>query len=155
MLNETFWAGGVAILMQCYSVRGLNVVAAMNISNTISNLFNVVFIALGDSVAAIIVGQLLGAGRMEEAKDTDTKLITFPYYLQPFVIRALMALVAQSSHASTTRRTKYATWRQSSSEVAMFMPVNAFLHASYFYPALRWKNDHHVPVRQRLHLGCQ
>ncbi len=56
MLNETFWAGGVAILMQCYSVRGLNVVAAMNISNTISNLFNVVFIALGDSVA-IIVGQ--------------------------------------------------------------------------------------------------
>lgn len=23
------------------------------------------------------------------------------------------------------------------------------------YPALRWKNDHHVPVRQRLHLGCQ
>ena len=63
MLNETFWAGGVAILMQCYSVRGLNVVAAMNISNTISNLFNVVFIALGDSVA-IIVGQLLGAGRM-------------------------------------------------------------------------------------------
>ena len=76
MLNETFWAGGVAILMQCYSVRGLNVVAAMNISNTISNLFNVVFIALGDSVA-IIVGQLLGAGRMEEAKDTDTKLITF------------------------------------------------------------------------------
>ncbi len=87
MLNETFWAGGVAILMQCYSVRGLNVVAAMNISNTISNLFNVVFIALGDSVA-IIVGQLLGAGRMEEAKDTDTKLITFSVLLCIVIGRA-------------------------------------------------------------------
>ena len=31
------------------------------IANTINNVFNVVFIALGDSVA-IIVGQLLGAG---------------------------------------------------------------------------------------------
>ena len=42
----------------------------MNISNTINNVFNVVFIALGDSVA-IVIGQLLGAGKMEEAKDTN------------------------------------------------------------------------------------
>lgn len=68
LLNETFWAAGTALLLQCYSIRGMNVVAGMNISNTISNLFNVVFIALGDSVA-IVVGQLLGAGKMEEAKE--------------------------------------------------------------------------------------
>ena len=41
-------------------------VAAMNISSTISNLFSIVFMAMGNAVA-IIVGQLLGAGKMEEA----------------------------------------------------------------------------------------
>lgn len=76
MLNEALWSFGQAILMQCYSVRGLSVVAAFNISSTISNVFNVVFIALGNAVG-IIVGQLLGAGKLEEAKDTDRKLIFF------------------------------------------------------------------------------
>ena len=67
LLNEGLWAAGMAMLMQCYSVRGLDVVAAMNISNTLNNLFNVVFLSIGNSVA-IIVGQLLGAGKMKEAK---------------------------------------------------------------------------------------
>ena len=48
----------------------LDAVAALNISTVISNLFNVVFVAMGSAVS-IIVGQLLGAGKMEEAKDTD------------------------------------------------------------------------------------
>ena len=69
LLNETLWAAGMAMLSQCYSVRGLNVIAAQNISSTIGNVFNIVFIALGDSVA-IIVGQLLGAGKMEEPATT-------------------------------------------------------------------------------------
>ena len=47
----------MAMLTQCYSIRGLNVVASLNISNTINNVFNIMFIALGDSVS-IIVGQL-------------------------------------------------------------------------------------------------
>ena len=38
LLNETLWAAGVAMLTQCYSVRGLNVVAGLNISNTINNM---------------------------------------------------------------------------------------------------------------------
>ena len=57
---HAIWASAMAMLTQCYSIRGLNVVASLNISNTINNVFNIVFIALGDSVA-IIVGQLLGA----------------------------------------------------------------------------------------------
>ncbi len=38
MLNEIAWSTGQAFLMQCYSVRGLSVVAALNISSTVSNL---------------------------------------------------------------------------------------------------------------------
>ena len=40
MLNEMFWAAGVAVVAQCYAIRGLEVVAAQNISSTITNLFN-------------------------------------------------------------------------------------------------------------------
>ena len=76
LINETLWSAGMAVLMQSYSTRGLEVVAGFNISNTVANLFNVVFIALGSAIA-IIVGQLLGAGKMEEAVDTDRKMIAF------------------------------------------------------------------------------
>ena len=79
LLNEALWACGVAVLAQCYSIRGLNVVAAQNISNTISNVFNIVFIALGDSVA-IVVGQLLGAGDMKR-QETQTINDCFFYIL--------------------------------------------------------------------------
>ena len=58
VINEALWSAGIAFLMQCYSVRGLNVVAGLNIANTVHNLFKVVFLALGNSVA-IVVGQLL------------------------------------------------------------------------------------------------
>lgn len=41
MLNEMFWAVGMTTIVQCYAVRGLEVVAAQNISSTITNLFNI------------------------------------------------------------------------------------------------------------------
>lgn len=70
MFNEMFWAAGMAVISQCYAVRGLEVVAAQNISSTISNLFNIIYIQLGGCIS-IVVGQQLGAGRIEEAKDTE------------------------------------------------------------------------------------
>ena len=76
LLNEALWSLGVAVLSQCYSLRGLDVVAAMNISSTVSNLFNVVFISMGNAIA-IIIGQELGANEIEKAKDHVWKLIAF------------------------------------------------------------------------------
>ena len=131
LLNETFWAAGTAMLLQCYSVRGMNVVAGMNISNTISNLFNVVFIALGDSVA-IVVGQLLGAGKMEEAKDTDRKMIAFSV-AGCTLIAVLMLFIAPlfpRLYNTNAQSREFATYFIL--VVAVFMPQNAFLHAAYF-----------------------
>lgn len=131
LLNETLWAAGMAMLSQCYSVRGLNVIAAQNISSTINNVFNIVFIALGDSVA-IIVGQLLGAGRMQEARDTDNKLIAFSVFCCT-CIAALMFLLAPlfpmlyNTDEDVRQLAKYFIMI-----CAVFMPQNAFLHASYF-----------------------
>ena len=92
LINETLWSLGTAMLNQCYSTRGLAVVAGLNISSTVSNLFNVVFIALGSSIA-IVVGQLLGAGKLEEAVDTDRKMIFFSVS-SCFVVGMSMFLIA-------------------------------------------------------------
>lgn len=131
MANEILWSAGMATLMQCYSMRGLDTVAALNISTTISNLFNIVFIAMGSAIS-IIVGQLLGAGKMEEAKDTDSKLIAFSVG-SCVVIGALVIVLAPLFPMlyNTTDSVK---------ELAVYflriaaacMPLSAFMHASYF-----------------------
>lgn len=76
MLNEMLWASGMTALTQSYSARGVDIVAALNIANTINNLFNIVYIQLGVCIS-IMVGQYLGAGQLKEAKDADNKLIFF------------------------------------------------------------------------------
>lgn len=131
MLNEAFWSIGMAALAQCYSVRGLDVVAGQNIANTIGNLFNVVFIALGNAVA-IVVGQLLGAGKMEEAKDTDNKMIAFSV-LCCVGIAILMFLFAPvfPEFYNTGENAKHIATGFIILQ-AVFMPQNAFLHAAYF-----------------------
>ncbi|MBR4761281.1 MAG: polysaccharide biosynthesis C-terminal domain-containing protein, partial [Clostridia bacterium] len=61
LLNEFLWSSGIAFINQCYSVRGLDVVAADNIAMTFFNVLSVVFFAIGISIG-IIIGQMLGAG---------------------------------------------------------------------------------------------
>ena len=131
LVNEALWSAAQASLLQCYSVRGLGVVAALNIASTIANLFNVVFIALGDSVA-IVVGQQLGAGKMEEARDTDNKMIAFSVMCCAGVAIAMLFIAplfpkVYNTTGSTRQLAEYLIIAQ-----AIFMPQNAFLHATYF-----------------------
>lgn len=131
MLNEVLWSAGIAMLMQCYSVRGLEAVAALNISNTIANLFNVVFIAMGSAIS-IIVGQLLGAGKMEEAKDTDRKLIAFSVACC-VVIGTAMALAAPLFPMMYNTSLQVKDLAASFIRIAaLCMPLAGFMHASYF-----------------------
>lgn len=131
MINEALWAGGMAVIMQCYSIRGLEVIAGLNISSTVSNIFNIVFMSLGSSVA-VVVGQLLGAGKMEEAKDSAGKMIFFSV-ASCFVIGVVMAVIAPlfPSIYKTSQEVK----NLASGFIlvsAVCMPLNAFTHASYF-----------------------
>lgn len=131
MINEILWAAGMAVLMQCYSIRGLETVAALNISTTISNLFNVVFMAMGSAIS-IIVGQLLGAGKMEEAKDTDTKLIAFSV-MSCVVIGLVLILLAPlfpMMYNTTDAVKELAAWFLRIA--AACMPIAAFMHSTYF-----------------------
>lgn len=131
LLNETLWGAGMAMLTQCYSVRGLNVIAALNISNTINNVFNIVFIALGESVA-IIVGQLLGAGKMDEARDTDNKMIAFSIFSCTLVALVMLVLARFFPLLYNTDGEVHSLAARFIVVTAIFMPQNAFLHASYF-----------------------
>ena len=75
LLNEALWSSGMAILNQCYSTCGLDVVPAMNINSTIFQLTSVVFLSMGNAVG-IIMGQMLGAGSMEaQVRDSNRKLL--------------------------------------------------------------------------------
>ncbi|MDE6031626.1 MAG: MATE family efflux transporter, partial [Oscillospiraceae bacterium] len=90
--NEFLWAGGMAALTQCYSTRGLDVVAGLNISNALCNLLNVVFIALGNAVG-ILIGQTLGASRYKEAKDEAFRLMWFTGGVS-FILTVILVSVA-------------------------------------------------------------
>lgn len=132
LLNETLWAGGMAFLNQCYSVRGFDVVPAVNISSTITNVFNVSFIAMGCSIG-IIIGQMLGAGKTEEAVETDRKLIAFSVVSCLLFAAVLFALspvfpliykgVSANSHAMAGSFMRIA---------ACCMPIGAYANAAYF-----------------------
>lgn len=131
MLNETMWALGMAFLNQCYSERGMAVVTANNIVQTFFNVFSVAFMAVGVSIG-IILGQLLGAGKTEEAKDTSAKLIAFSVFTS-LVFSGLFAISAifipeiykidPSVKLLATRMMQIC---------ALAMPLDAFANSSYF-----------------------
>lgn len=131
MFNELFWALSVTMRNQCYSTRGLDVVAAQNINSTIVNLFNVVYLALGSSIG-IVVGNLLGAGNLEEAKDTDRKMIFFSVTCATGMGVLLGSIALPYTllyEASETIRLLSVFMIVIS---AVTMPLCAYAHASYF-----------------------
>ena len=131
MLNELFWSLGMTVLTQRYSIRGLAVVSALNITSTVSNLFNVVFMAIGSSIG-IIVGNLLGANKFEEAKDTDRKIIALSV-TGCLIFGSLLALTSGliPNLYNTTAEVKELA-KIFLLICAALMPFNAFTHACYF-----------------------
>lgn len=131
MLNEVLWATGMTAAIQCYSVRGLEVVAGLNISTTITNLFNIVYIQLGACIS-IVVGQYLGAGELEKAKDADDKMIVFSVFCC-VIMAAIMFVVGRyfPDIYNTTEEIK-ALATQFIAVSALVMPLCSFSHATYF-----------------------
>ncbi|MCR5214389.1 MAG: MATE family efflux transporter [Eubacterium sp.] len=131
MLNEGLWSIGIAMLNQAYSTRGLDVVAGQNIANTITNIFNIVFIAMGDAVA-IIIGQNLGAGDMDKAKDEDRKIIAFAIFTSILIGLLMIATSGLFPQLYKTSQASHIIATQFLIISAIAMPKDAFLHTSYF-----------------------
>lgn len=129
--NELLWASGMAIMRQLYSSRGISVVAALNISTTAGELFSVVFISMGTAIA-IILGQQLGANKIEEAKQSAVKLIAFSVVISLCVGVVLVVLspfipllYGQSGEVRSIAIGLLCI-------NAFTMPFHAFANASYF-----------------------
>ena len=134
LLNEALWSGGQAMLTQCYSVRGLSVVSAFNISQTLANLFNVAFIPMGSAIA-IIIGQKLGEwgeSKARELKEEAWKLTAFSVFLCLISASLMFAISGIFPKIYNTTDEIRALAAGLICVTACFMPVHAFNNSSYF-----------------------
>lgn len=131
LMNEFLWSVSQAALLQCYSVRGIQVVAALNICSTITVIFNEVFLSLGNATA-ILVGQELGAGRKDGARRTAWRMICLSVS-SCLIMGTLLALF--SPLIPHIYNTEPAIRELASSVIrtaALCMPLFAFANAAYF-----------------------
>ncbi len=130
LINEAMWSMGMTILVQNYSFRGLEVVAALNISTTISNVFNIVFIALGNAIA-IIIGQELGAGDPSVREDA-TRLTFFAVICCVLSGACLLAAAPLFPLIYNTEETIRHTATLLIIIAAVAMPMYAYENSTYF-----------------------
>ncbi len=130
-INEVLWSCGMTFMNQCYSVRGLEVVAAFNISTTIGNVFNVVFLSLGSAVG-IIIGQLLGAGKLEQARREDNQLIAFSVFCCLITGSAMCLVAPMFPNLYNTEELVKGLATQLIFITGCCQPIYGFIHATYF-----------------------
>ena len=131
MINETLWASGLAVINQCYSLRGLDAVAANNISQTFWNVFAIAHMAVGAAIA-IIIGQLLGANKLEEAKSESDKLI-FTSFVIAVVISIIYFFLAEIIPLAYNTESEIRSLSTVLMQItAIAMPFDALAHSSYF-----------------------
>ena len=132
MLNEALWASGIATVNGFYAQRGLDVVAANNISQTFFNVFSVAFMAIGVAIG-ILLGHDLGSGKnAAEIKDTAFKSISFSVGVSIVVaiIYAICAMFIPRVYNISDDAKVLATALMQIT--ALTMPIDAFAHSSYF-----------------------
>lgn len=131
MFNELFWALGQTMLLQCYSVRGLDAVAAMNIANVVSNLFFIMMHTMGNAVG-IILGNLLGAGEFGRAREYCPKLMALSCALCAGMGALLFVTAPWIPRLYNTSETVMALAAGVLRVNACAMPMFALTNASYF-----------------------
>ncbi len=131
MVNETVWSLGMATVSLAYSQISYDVVSANNIATTFWQVFSVAFLSIGGAIG-IILGQVLGAGKFKEAKETAYKLIALSTFVAA-VIGVIYAVVAefipQFYNVSEEVKTLATRLMQIA---AVAMPIDAFAHGAYF-----------------------
>ena len=131
MLNEGFWALAGTVRNQCYSTRGLDAVTSVSISNAVSNLLSEVYFALGLAIA-VVIGNMLGAGKIEEAKDADKKLIRLSMTAAAFVGIGLLIIAPFFPKLYNTTEGVFALSAYMICVHGVMTPMYAYANASYF-----------------------
>lgn len=131
LINEILWSLGMTFISQLYSSRGLNAVAALNITGTAWNLFCVIMFAMGSAVS-IMVGQRLGAGNMEEARDVDRKLIFLTEVIHVIIGGAMVLAAPYVPLLYNVGDEVRDLTRQMLIIAGLSLPLHSFAHVTYF-----------------------
>ena len=131
LINEILWSLGMTFINQLYSTRGLNAVAALNINGTAWNLFCVIMFAMGSAVS-IMVGQRLGAGEMQEARDVDRKLIFLTEVIHVLMGLAMILCAPLVPRLYNVSEEVRDLTRQLLTIAGLSLPLHSFAHVTYF-----------------------
>ena len=131
LINELLWSLMVTMRNQCFSTRGLDAVAGLNIAVTVINVLNVCYMSIGNTIG-IIVGNTLGSGDIERAKDENKKLLalTVATSIGIALIEAAIAPFFPLLYNTTDSVRSLATFFMLVS--AALTPFSAMAFASYF-----------------------
>ena len=131
LCNEILWSISIALISQSYSTRGIIAVAAINRTTTVTNFFMIVCYAMGNSIS-IVVGQQLGAGEIEKAKDYDLKMLFMNFVMClaiGIVLFNVSSLIPQIYNTSLEVK---ALASQLLKIAACMLPIISIYYSSYF-----------------------
>ena len=123
LCNEILWSISIALISQSYSTRG--------IIATVTNFFMIVCYAMGNSIS-IVVGQQLGAGEIEKAKDYDLKMLFMNFVMClaiGIVLFNVSSLIPQIYNTSLEVK---ALASQLLKIAACMLPIISIYYSSYF-----------------------
>lgn len=131
MVNEFFWSIGTVIMLQCYSFRGIQVVAGLNIATSMYNIFTVIYQSVGSTVA-IMMGQLIGAGKMQEARETNKRLFSIAIRLSIICGGVLFAAAPFIPQLYDTTPLVKELAARLMRILALCLPISCFTHVAFF-----------------------
>lgn len=130
-LNEFLWSFGMTAISQSYSTMGFDVVSATTIAFTAWDLAMIFMIAMGSAVQ-IIVGQQLGMGNIEKARDTDAKLLFLNLWLNIAVGALFIAVSKYIPLLFNVSESIRAMTRSMLVINGLVLPIEAMVHVIYF-----------------------
>jgi len=131
LINEMFWSLGQTMLTQCYSYRGLDAVAALNITNTVANLFNTVLFTLGTTVG-IVIGNMLGAEEYDRAREACPQLMSLSVAACAVMGACLFVVAPYAPRLYNTSHEVMALSSGLMRVCACMLPIGALTNCSYW-----------------------
>ncbi len=92
-LNEFLWSLGVTFQFKAYALRGAEALAGYQISYTVFQIAFVLFAGLNGAIN-VMVGNSLGANKLDEARDNSFKLIVLG--IQMAILLSLILLLSSN-----------------------------------------------------------
>lgn len=92
ILNEMFWSLGMTTYKIAFSRMGMEVIASVNVSEAIQNLFFVVLMGIANA-SAIMIGNRIGENRIDMAKIYASRLLNIGLITGTF-LGGLLAVLA-------------------------------------------------------------